>query len=49
LVSQLKQAHSNTEQIKEKICASVFDQAMVGKSLLLPLSPKELQEGTRMK
>jgi hypothetical protein len=49
LVSQLKQAHSNTEQIKEKICASVFDQAMVGKSLSLPLSPKELQEGTRMK
>lgn len=49
LVSQLKQAHSNTEQIKEKICASVFDQAMVGKSLLLPLSPKELEEGTRMK
>jgi hypothetical protein len=49
LVSQLKRAHSNTEQIKEKICASVFDQAMVGKSLLLPLSPKELQEGTRMK
>jgi hypothetical protein len=49
LVSQLKQAHSNTEQIKEKVCASVFDQAMVGKSLLLPLSPKELQEGTRIK
>ena len=39
LVSQLKQVHSNTEQIKEKIC----------KSLLLPLSRKELQEGTRIK
>jgi hypothetical protein len=38
-VSQLKRAHSNTEQIKEKIC----------KSLLLPLSSKELQEGTRIK
>jgi hypothetical protein len=49
LVSQLKKAHSNTEQIKEKLCASVFDQAMVGKSLWLPLSPKELQEGTRIK
>jgi hypothetical protein len=49
LVSQLKQVHRNTEQIKEKICASVFDQAMVGKSLLLPLSPKELQDETRIK
>jgi hypothetical protein len=49
LVSQLKHVYGNTEQIKEKICASVFDQAMVGKSLLLPLSSKELQEGTRIK
>jgi hypothetical protein len=45
LVSQLKQLHRNTEQIKEKICASVFDQAMVG----IPLSPKELQDETRIK
>jgi hypothetical protein len=49
LVSQLKRAHSNAEQIKEKICASEFGQAIVGKAPLLPLSPEELQEGTRIK
>jgi hypothetical protein len=49
LVSQLKQVHSNTEQIKEKICAREFGQRMAGKSLLDSWQIDLPSSGTRMK
>jgi hypothetical protein len=49
LVSQLKQVHSNTEQIKEKICARAFGQRMAGKSLLDSWQIDLPSSGPRMK
>jgi hypothetical protein len=48
LLAQLEQVHSNTEQIKEKICAREFGQQMVGKPWLDPWIDLP-SSGTRMR